>query len=118
MGKKENIFLSVGIIAFLVAVGVMVYFWLKTDNVEPTKYELVIDSLNRENQKLDSLYEIEQEKKEQIKVLYKRVSIKEELDSLKTIKEDLQKMKLEEPELSDSISADSLRAILIKQFNQ
>lgn len=118
MGKKENIFLTLGLVAFVIAVGSMVYFWLKPNETNLNRYEIVIDSLNQENKKLDSLFDLEKDKKDQVRILYKRVSIKGELDSLKNLREDLEKLKLEEPPLSDSISADSLRSILIKQFNQ
>lgn len=116
--NKENILLIGGLLVFIFVVGGMVYFMMNPEKTEINKYEVVIDSLNQENKKLDSLYDMEKDKRSEVRVLYKKVSIKQELDSLNNLKEDLLKLKQEEPPLSDSISADSLRSILIKQFNQ
>lgn len=115
---NEKTIFFICLILFFLSVGVMVYYFLKSDKNPSNQYELTIDSLNKENLMLDSLYDLEKNKRDEIRVIYKKISIKEELDSLNIIKSDLEKLKKTEPELSDSISADSLRGILIKQFNE
>ena len=114
--EKTLFFLCITL--FFVSVGTMVYYFMKSDTEIPNKYERTIDSLVKENLVLDSLYDNMKNKGKEIKILYKKVSIKQELDSLNNLKNDLEKLRTSEPAISDSITPDSLRDILIKQFNQ
>ena len=119
--KKNNyqkFVVLIGGFVFVVGIVYMMYSLIspsKAPEVDP--YQVKIDSLNRENEKLDSLYRLEMDKKNQIRIKYKKVSIQSELDSLEKLKTDLEGLKLKGPSISDSIAADSLRSLLLKEFN-
>lgn len=115
--KKESVFLITGFLIFICVVGVMVYLWSKPNNTTPNKYEIIIDSLNKENQKLDSLFELESQKKIKTKILYQKIIIDKELDSLNRLKEKKENFNKEKISTEDTISPDSLRSILLKEFN-
>lgn len=113
----EKLLLFFGMLVFVIGIGAMLYWIAKPVDSEKTDYEKIIDSLNRENAVLDSLYDEEKEKKNKTRILYKKISIQEEIDSLNQLKTDLNALKLPSPRLSDTINPDSLRVILMKEFN-
>jgi hypothetical protein len=121
MRKKndpKNLALAVGALIFVGLISASIYYLIPFVESPPEPdYQLVIDSLNRENEKLDSLYLIEKEKKSKARILYKKVSIQEELDSLGRLKEDLKKIRLDRDIPLDTTNLDSLRLSLMKDFN-
>lgn len=109
--------LLIGII-FISIIMYMMYFVISpSETHEVDSYQVKIDSLNRKNEILDSLYRLEMDKKNEVRIKYKKVSIQSELDSLEKLKTDLEGLKLKGPSISDSIAADSLRSLLLKEFN-
>jgi len=114
----QNFAIAVGALIFVGLISASIYYMIPfIGNSSEPNYQLVIDSLNRENEKLDSLYLIEYNKKKGVRTLYKKVSIKEELDSLGKLREDLEKIRLDREIVLDTTDPDSLRLFLMKDFN-
>ena len=116
--NPQKFVVLIGGFVFVAAIVYLMYFLIspsKAPEVDP--YQVKIDSLNRENEKLDSLYRIEMEKKNEVRIKYKTVSIQSELDSLEKLKSDIEGLKLKGPAISDTINPDSLRSLLLKEFN-
>jgi hypothetical protein len=115
---SQNFAIALGALIFVGLISASIYYLIPfIGNSSEPNYQLVIDSLNRENEKLDSLYLIEYNKKKGVRTLYKKVSIKEELDSLGKLREDLEKIRLDREIVLDTTDPDSLRLFLMKDFN-
>lgn len=115
---SQNFAIALGALIFVGFISASIYYLIPfIGNSSEPNYQLVIDSLNRENEKLDSLYLIEYNKKKEVRTLYKKVSIKEELDSLGKLREDLEKIRLDREIVLDTTDPDSLRLFLMKDFN-
>jgi hypothetical protein len=115
---SQNFAIALGALIFVGFISASIYYMIPfLGNSSEPNYQLVIDSLNRENEKLDSLYLIEYNKKKEVRTLYKKVSIKEELDSLGKLRKDLEKIRLDREIVLDTTDPDSLRLFLMKDFN-
>lgn len=119
MNKYKNTIFIISLALLCIPIVLFFYYTIKSfSNEAPkTNYEAIIDSLKNENYTLDSLYDIERDKKEKTRILYKKVSVKDEIDSLSRLKQDLNNIKNLNIQISDSINPDSLKLLLIKELN-
>lgn len=67
-----------------------------------------IESLKKENLKLDSLYKEEKSKKEKVRIIKEKVQVAEDLNKIKKLEEELKKLREENLKEVEKISPEEL----------
>lgn len=98
-------------ISVIVVVIVIIFFAVKKTNAYINYQEYLkteIESLKRENTKLDSLYKLKAAEKEKIKVIREKISVQPELDRIKHLENQLLELRKQPPKQIDTLSPEEL----------
>jgi preprotein translocase subunit SecF len=98
-------------ISVIVVVIVIIFFAAKKTNAYINYQEYLkteIESLKKDNSKLDSLYKLKSAEKEKIKIIREKISIQSEIDRLEHLRNQLLELRKQPPKQIDTISPEEL----------